>query len=89
MVSPLSENITTIVNSSAMSVIGLIRGMNTLSYQSRPFAPDQDEPREHPGEERDAEVDEHALGDLPHRDVDRPRPRARASVGSTVMKNQA
>ena len=30
MVSPLSENITTMVKSSATSVIGLIRGMKTL-----------------------------------------------------------
>ena len=38
IVSPLSENMTTMVNSSAMSVIGLMRGMKCLSYQSRPFA---------------------------------------------------
>jgi hypothetical protein len=37
MFSPLSENITTIVNSSATRVTGLIRGMKVPSYQSRPF----------------------------------------------------
>ena len=36
MFSPLIENMTTIVNSRAISVIGLIRGMNTPSYHSRP-----------------------------------------------------
>ena len=36
MFSPLIENITTIVNSSATSVIGLMRGMNVPSYQARP-----------------------------------------------------
>ena len=35
---PLSENITTIVNSSAINVSGLTRGMNTRSYHSRPRA---------------------------------------------------
>ena len=35
--SPCIENITTIVNSSAVSVIGEILGMNTRSYQSWPF----------------------------------------------------
>jgi hypothetical protein len=37
MSSPLRENITTMVNSSAASVIGLILGMNLLSYHSRPL----------------------------------------------------
>ena len=37
MVSPLRLNITTIVNSSATSVNGLIRGMNDFSYHARPF----------------------------------------------------
>jgi len=37
MYSPLSENITRMVKSSAMSVIGLILGMNFFSYQSRPL----------------------------------------------------
>ena len=33
-------------------------------------APDQDDPGQDPGDERDAEVDEHALRDLRHRDLD-------------------
>ena len=32
MYSPLSENMTTMVNSRAMSVMGLMRGMNFVSY---------------------------------------------------------
>ena len=35
-----------------------------------PLGPDQREARDDPGEERDAQVDEHALGDLADRDVD-------------------
>ncbi len=35
--SPLSENITTMVNSRATRVIGLILGMNFVSYQVRPL----------------------------------------------------
>ena len=38
MVSPLSENITTMVKSRATSVMGLIRGMNLVWYQSLPFS---------------------------------------------------
>ncbi len=34
MFSPLSENITTMVNSSAIRVIGLILGMNFVWYHS-------------------------------------------------------
>ncbi len=34
---PFRLNITTIVNRSAISVIGLILGMNFLSYHSRPL----------------------------------------------------
>ena len=41
MVSPLSENMTTMVKSSATSVIGLIVGMKRFWYQSSPFARDQ------------------------------------------------
>ena len=37
MRSPLRLNITKMVNSRAISVSGLMRGMNFLSYQSRPF----------------------------------------------------
>ena len=38
IISPLRLNITTIVKSSAISVIGLMRGMNLVSYHSRPLA---------------------------------------------------
>ena len=41
MISPLSENITTMVKSSAISVIGLMRGMNSCSYHSLALEPDQ------------------------------------------------
>ena len=34
MISPLSENITRMVNSSAIRVMGLMRGMNSWSYHS-------------------------------------------------------
>ena len=67
MFSPLSENITTMVKSSDTSVMGLIAGINRFSYHSRPRL-EQHEARQHPGEERNAEVDEDALGDAPHRD---------------------
>ena len=39
MVSPLSENITTMVKRSETSVIGPMRGTKLFSYQSRPLAP--------------------------------------------------
>ena len=58
---PLSENMTTMVNSNAISVSGLIRGINRVSYHSRPFALQQHEPRQHPGKERNAQVDHHAF----------------------------
>ena len=38
MNSPLSENMTTMVNSRATSVIGLMRGMNFVSYQDLPLS---------------------------------------------------
>ena len=38
MVSPLSENITTMVKSRATSVMGEIRGMKTFRYHSSPFS---------------------------------------------------
>ena len=37
MRSPLRLNMTKMVNSSAMSVSGLMRGMNFCSYHSRPL----------------------------------------------------
>ena len=46
MVSPFSENITTMVKSSATSVIGPMRGTKRVSYQSRPFALHEHAPRE-------------------------------------------
>jgi len=36
MYPPFSENITTMVNKSAISVIGLMRGIKDCSYQSFP-----------------------------------------------------
>ena len=36
MYSPLSENMTMMVKSRAIKVIGLIRGMNFVSYHSAP-----------------------------------------------------
>ena len=53
-----------------MSVSGLMRGMNFCSYHSRPLYLMPEVARQHAGEERDAEVDEDALGDLPDADVD-------------------
>ena len=42
--SPCRLNITMMVNSSATRVIGLMRGMNLVSYHSWPFGAQQDEP---------------------------------------------
>ena len=58
------------VNSSAISVIGLMRGMNFFSYHVRPLALTSDEASDDPGEKRNAQVDEDALRDLANRDVD-------------------
>ena len=38
IISPFSENITTIVNNNAARVIGLILGINIVSYHCRPLA---------------------------------------------------
>ena len=46
-------------------MIGLIRGMNFCSYQSRPFRLRPIAPGEEPGGERDAEEDQDGAGDLP------------------------
>ena len=51
-------------------MIGLMRGMKTVSYQSRPVPPDADALGQEPGEERDAEEDQHRPGDLPDRDLE-------------------
>ena len=48
---------------------GLMRGMNFCSYQSRPLYLSPQVARQHAGEERDAEVDEHASRDLADGDV--------------------
>ena len=61
MSSPLRQNITTMVKSSATSVSGLMRGMNSRSIPVVALRPDQHEAGEHAGEEGDAQVDEHAL----------------------------
>ena len=61
MYSPFRENITTIVNSSATSVSGLIRGMKFRSYQVSPFSPNQQCTRQHPGQEWNSQIDENAL----------------------------
>ena len=54
-----------------MSVSGLMRGNELLLVPLAPLGPQSDEPGHHPRDERDAEVDEDALRDLPDRDVDR------------------
>ena len=64
IISPFSENITTMVNSSEISVMGLIFGMNFVSYHVLFFARMQAEARQHARDERDAQVDEDALGDF-------------------------
>ncbi len=53
-----------------MSVMGLIRGMNFVSYHSRPLSLSRLKRVIDAGEERDAQIDEDALGDLADRDVD-------------------
>ena len=62
-----------------------------FSYQSWPLAFTQHEPREHPGEERNAQVDEHALGDRPIviRDRSTSPKFTPSSGGSTLMNSQA
>ena len=64
------------MNNKAIKVIGLIFGMNFFSYHSRPLRLLQRETGEHSGEERDAQVDEDALGDFGHGDVHLYRPEA-------------
>ncbi len=51
IISPFRENITTMVNSKAIKVIGLIFGMNFFSYHWRPLAFSMREAGEHPGDE--------------------------------------
>ena len=70
MFSPLSENMTTMVKSRAIRVMGLIRGMNFVSYQSFPLSLSRVKRVMHAGEEGDAQIDEDALGDLADGDVD-------------------
>ena len=85
---PLRLNMTTMVNSSAISVMGLIRGMNfpVVPFHAHGF--DADKPGEHAGDEGDAEIDEDAFGDLADADFDE-APGQAEEGGSTVMKNQA
>ena len=59
-----------------MSVIGLIRGMNTPSYQSRPRARMSRNRVRNPAMNGMPEVDEHALRDLADGDVDHDAPEA-------------
>ena len=51
-------------------MIGLIAGTKRAVVPLLPLQLHADEPRERPREERDAEVDEDALGDLRHADLD-------------------
>ena len=79
---------TTMVKSSEMSVIGLIRRDEPLLVPLAALGLDEHEAGQHPGEERNPEVDEHALGNRPDRDsrqvdVAEAQP---TSGGSTVMK---
>ena len=55
---------TRIVNSSATSVSGLMRGMKRVRYHSSPFDPDEHEAREEAGDERNAQIEAHALRNL-------------------------
>ena len=50
-------------------MIGLILGMNVFSYHASSLEFHQHQPREHSGQEGNAQVDEDALGDLPMRDL--------------------
>ena len=52
-----------------MSVIGLIAGIKRLLVPVPPLDPEQNEPGNHSGKERDAQVDEDALGDGGDRDL--------------------
>ena len=70
MSSPLSENITKIVKSSATSVIGPTRGTKTSSYQQAPLTRRRHDAGRQAGKERQAEVDGDRAGDLGDRDVD-------------------
>ncbi len=69
MYSPLRENITTMVNSRAMRVSGLILGMNFFSYQSRPltFRPMMRERT--PGDEGNSQINKDAFRNLTDADI--------------------
>ena len=58
------------VNSSPYSAHGPIRGRNVASYQLAALGLFAESAGEEPGEQRDAEEDQHRLGDLPRRDVE-------------------
>ena len=75
------------VNSSAISVIGLIRGMNALAYHPSPSgapAPAGSAIRD----ERNSQVNQDAAGDLPD-PTSHHTPSIPKSGGSTVRKIQA
>ena len=59
------------VKSRAISVMGLILGMNFSSYHCLPLVLSPMKRVDDPGDEGDAQVDEDAFGDLPDGDVDR------------------
>ena len=69
MYSPFSENMTTIVNSSAIRVSGLTRGTKLRSYHPAAFGSDQYRARQEAGEEWNPEIDENAFRNLGNRDV--------------------
>ncbi len=63
--SPLSENMTNMVKSKAINVIGLILGMNSFSYHSR-LGIKANKPGKNSCNERDAEINEYTFGNLFH-----------------------
>ena len=66
---PLSENITTMVNSSATSVSGEIRGMNSRLVPLPPLGAQQGEARGKTREKGHAQVGEYAHGHAAHRQL--------------------
>ena len=63
--SPFSENITTMVKSSATRLSGLMRGRKRARYHSSPLTADEEGAGEESGDKRDSEVEADALGELP------------------------
>ena len=87
--SPCIENITTIVNKRAMSVIGLIFGNEPAAVPGLALQPHEDGPGEHPRQERHTQVDEDAPGDLADGDGQVSAPSSPRSGGRTVMNSHA